>query len=245
MKQLSSDTVQRIKATILFISEMFKVLMATLLSVFVPQSCADDHPIIENLNSTSTNNTEENQDFACTMSDNFSNLSGFNIAVLAINFVTLGSFLSMYIIEYVRENWCIKYLDMDNNKANTNLKNEIENYPEIKKNLILLNKHYYNNIIVLLICNLANFVVSSVLIYKFYYLDYRSITVLLTNVLLIADKLVFSLNTANSSIKETLPFSAYIKVPAVYNTIDEDFVIKPKDIESNTINSMNSNPMIK
>jgi hypothetical protein len=244
MKEISSDTVQRIKATILFISEMFKVLMATLLSVFVPQKCGDDDIIINDYNSTFTNsnNTTSTE---CSMSDNFTNLSSFNIAVLVINFATLGSFLSMYIIEYVRENWCIKYLDMDNNKANTNLKTEIENYPEIKNNLIKLNKHYFNNIIVLLVSNVVNFVMSSVLIYYYYFLDYRSVTVLLTNVLLIIDKLVASLNTANNSIKETLPFSAYMKVPAVYNTIDADFVItsnnKEKDIETNT---MNSNPMI-
>jgi hypothetical protein len=54
---LSEDNKQRIKSFLLFILEFFKVLMATLLAVFVPQNCP------ESLNGE------------CTMSDNFTDLT--------------------------------------------------------------------------------------------------------------------------------------------------------------------------
>ena len=41
-----------------------------------------------------------------------------------------------------RENWCIKYLDIDLTKPNNYLDDEIEAYPKYKKQMNLLNKSY-------------------------------------------------------------------------------------------------------
>ncbi len=203
--KLTQDQTQMISTTINFIVELFKVLMATLLAIFVPQRCP------------------ENADQLCTLQDNFKDLTDFNKGVIGLNFLALATFLSHYIIEYKREYWCIKHLDVDESKPINNLEKEIENYQDIKKDMIKLNHHYYRSSMVLFITNIGNFVASAVLIYKFFYLDYRSITVLLTNLLLITDKMIKSLKISKKSIKETMPYSAYMLTPVVFNTIDPNF----------------------
>ena len=40
----------------------------------------------------------------------------------------------------IREEWCIQYLDIDPDKANENLDDEIEQYPELKEGMAKLNK---------------------------------------------------------------------------------------------------------
>ena len=204
MINLTDDQKQTINSIILLLSESFKVLMATLLSIFVPQRC------------------DNQSDKLCTMADNFTNLTNYNIAVTTINFITLGCFITLYVVEYMRENWCIEYLDIDNDKANTNLKTEIDKYPEYKEKMMLLNDRY-NNVSILVVCmNILNFISSAVLIYGYYYLDYRSVTVLLTNVILIVDKIINCFNVSKKAVQDILPISAYMTTPIIFNIIDKD-----------------------
>ena len=182
MLNFTDDQKQTINTIILLFSESFKVLMATLLAIFVPQRC--------------DNQAEK----LCTLVDNFTNLTKYNLAVLIFNFITLGCFISLYVIEYTREHWCIEFLDIDNDKPNTNLKTEIEKYPEYKDKMIQLNNKYNNIAIVVVFMNVINFILSSVLIYGYYYLDYRSITVLLTNTILIIDKIINCFNVSRKSV---------------------------------------------
>lgn len=205
MISLTDDQKQTINSIILLLSESFKVLMATLLSIFVPQRC------------------DNQSDKICTIVDNLTNLTNYNIAVTTINFITLGCFIILYVVEYMRENWCIEYLDIDNDKANTNLKTEIDKYPEYKEKMMLLNNRY-NNVSILVVCmNIINFILSAVLIYGYYYLDYKSITVLLTNVILIVDKIINCFNVSKKAVQDILPISAYMTTPVIFNIIDKDY----------------------
>jgi len=204
MLNFTDDQKQTLNTIILLVSESFKVLMATLLAIFVPQRC--------------DNQAEK----LCTLVDNFTNLTKYNLAVLIFNFITLGCFISLYFVEYTREHWCIEFLDIDNDKPNTNLKTEIEKYPEYKDKMIELNNRYNNISIVVVFMNVINFILSSVLIYGYYYLDYRSITVLLTNTILIIDKIINCFNVSKKSVQEILPISAYMTTPIIFNIIDKD-----------------------
>ena len=211
--KLTDDQSQTLKSIIILLSESFKVLMATLLSIVVPQRC-DNQP-----------------DKLCTMMDNFTNLTNYNTAVTVFNFITLGGFIGLYVVEYMRENWCIEYLDIDNNVANTNLKTEIELYPEYKERMITLNSNYNKMSIAIVTSNIINFILSAVLIYGYYYLDYRSVTVLITNFILIIDKLINCFNVSNKAVEEMLPISAYMTTPIVFNVIDNDHKHKTNNNE--------------
>ena len=215
MMSLTDDQKQIISSIILLLSESFKVLMATLLSIFVPQRC-DNQP-----------------DKLCTFTDNFTNLTNYNTAVTVFNFITLGCFIMLYVIEYIREIWCIEYLDIDYDKPNTNLKTEIEKYPEYKENIMLLNNRYNTISIVVVVINIVNFILSAILIYGYYYLDYRSLTVLITNIILIVDKIINCFSVSKKSVQDILPISAYMKSPIIFNIIDKDH--RNKEIELNSL----------
>lgn len=100
--------------------EIFKVFMACLLSVFVPQHCPE----------TGT---------TCTLKDNFNNLSIFNEFVVVFNFITLFIFLNLYRVQNKRETYMISHLDINpeisDNALEESLKNHQKNF-RIKSNFI-------------------------------------------------------------------------------------------------------------
>ena len=52
-------------------------------------------------------------------------------------------FFGCYLIELKRENWSIKYLDVDNNKPDNSLKNIIIHEKELDKQMDHLNKFHF------------------------------------------------------------------------------------------------------
>jgi hypothetical protein len=200
---LSQDTKQQIKSTFLFIYTALRTMLATLLTIFVYQLCSNSDGTVKD----------------CTFKDNFIDLTLFNLSAVIINFLTLGIFIGFYILEYYREHKCIKYLDIDCNMPTNNLKYEIISYPKIEKKLNALNVHYRNYSFVMFLVNILNIVVSSIVIYH-YYGGYKSIVGMLSETFLIVDKLYNSLNIAYKSVKEILPYSAYMKDYIIFNTID-------------------------
>lgn len=204
---LSDDTKQRLKSILALILTGFKTMVATLLSIFVHQVCEPSPDIPE--------------PHECTMTENVTDLTSYNTGVLAFNFITLGAFVGMYILEFYRENWCIKHLDIDPRVANTHLRDEIKAYPVIESQLKELNTHYARYAVVLLVLNITNAIISAILV-SYYYGGYKTVTSFLTNVILVADKLYACLYISRTSVKDTLPYSAYMKDYVIYNTIDAD-----------------------
>lgn len=214
---ISQDTKQRIKSTFLFFYTGLRTMLATLLTIFVYQLCS-------NLDGTLRD---------CSLQDNFTNLTTINLAAIIINFLTLGVFIGFYILEYYREHKCIKYLDIDESIPTNNLKNEIVSYPKIEKKLNKLNIHYRNYSLIMFVMNIINIIISSLVIYN-YYGGYKSIVGMLSETFLIVDKLYNSINIGYKSVKEILPYSAYMKDYIIFNTVDPKYKLK-KIIESENV----------
>jgi hypothetical protein len=217
--KISDDTKQRIQAILSLVLEASKILIAALLVVFVPQKCP------------------ENADGLCTFRDNFADLTNYNLFVLIFNFATLGAFLFLYRVEYRREEWYIKYLDIDPTRPNNYLKQELNQYPTIDGEMLHLNHKYLRWSRLTLVLYTMNSIFSAVLIYAYYYLDYRSITVLLTNIVLVADKLYNAISTSMRSVHEEIACSAYLKTQIIFNRVDEDYRHHDnfeRDLENNT-----------
>ena len=181
-------------------------MLATLLTIFVYQLCPNSDGILKD----------------CTFKDNFINLTMLNLVAIIINFITLGIFIGFYILEYYREHKCIKYLDIDESMPTNNLKNEIMSYPKIEKKLNILNIHYRNYSFTMFAMNIVNIIISSLIIYH-YYGGYKSIVGMLSETFLIVDKLYNSINISYKSVKEILPYSAYMKDYIIFNTIDRKY----------------------
>lgn len=201
--KLSVDSKQRITATCLMFLEFYKILMATFLILFVPQSCEYD---------------------VCTITENLSRRESLHLAALISNFVTFVFVLYFYYIEMKRENWCIKYLDIDLTKPNNYLDDEIEAYPNYKKQMNQLNKSYLKSMYASTTLLVVNFGISGVSI-GFDYVGTNTITAMLSFFLLISTKLYSAYVTGTESVKEERALSAYMKTAKTYNTIDGDFKI--------------------
>ena len=205
----SQNTKQRIKATCLFIFTGFKVIIATLLSLFVHQVCF--------------NNQE------CTLYDNVNDLSPFNLVVVSFNFITLGIFIGMYVLEFYREHWCIYWLDVDRTMPADNLKLEIEAYADIKTHLRELNVWYCRYALFLSGVATLNVVLSALLVSR-YYGGYKTVTSFFTNVFLVCDKLYACVYISHASYREMLPFSAYMQDYIVFNTVDKKHKMTPVNL---------------
>ena len=198
------DTKQRIMTAIFMILEFYKIVMGTFLIVFVPQKC--DEKI-------------------CTMTQNFFNNKLLNTVGNASNFITFSSVLTLYVLEYQRENWCIQYLDIDDEKSTNNLDTEIEAYPKYKIKMNKLNKNYLRSVYISTFLMIVNFIISGITVYQSY-AGTNSITSFVSFFMLVSMKLYSALTVGRLSLKNERANSAYLKEPKTYNTIDVDYRIE-------------------
>jgi len=142
----------------------------------------------------------------------------------------MATFFIYYIIELRREEWAIKYLDIDNNKPDNCLKEIINNEPQLNRKMDSLNIYYYNT----LILNCIVYSVNVGLTVKLLYDDYHSMSTIscfISFTLLVLMKLYNSLVVAYESIKNDKMLSAYMMEFVSYNVLDSDYVKKEPPIE--------------
>lgn len=213
------DFVQRIKVTGIFCLQIYKILTGTLLTVFVPQSC---ETLLDS-------NVTENR--ICTLTQNFENNEMYHKKTLYWNITTMVLFLGYYMIELKRENWSIKYLDIDNNKPDNSLKEIIKTEPALDKYMDRLNIYYYN----FLLATIFAYTLNVGLMVKILYTDYHSsstISCFVSFVLLVLMKLYNSFVVARESVKNDKMMSAYMSEFVSYNVLDSDFVAQKKLLNS-------------
>ena len=115
----------------------------------------------------------------------------------------------------------LKYLDIDEEKSNTNLDDEIEMYPAFKTQMNKLNSQYIKTVYVALFLMIVNFVVSGSIVYQ-NYAGSNTLTTFVSFFMLVSMKLYSAYNVGTISVKDERANSAYMKMPKTYNTIDED-----------------------
>ena len=113
---LNVDFVQRVKVTGLFFLQFYKIVTGTMLTLFIPQNCNKQ---------------------ICSINDNLEKDERYHRIALSWNTLTMMSFFVLYIFELKRENWSIKYLDIDNDKPDNALKEII--VKEKKLDMIVAN----------------------------------------------------------------------------------------------------------
>jgi hypothetical protein len=252
----SQDTQQNITVITSFASDAFKVVMASLLCVFVPQACTIEEsnrdifkktfggemPIeLNDMNGTKLTT------YICTFNENFTNLIDYNSFVLAFNFFTLGYFIYLYTVELRREKWMIDHLDYDKEKTDDNIITLKDSYPEIMERLQSHNMKYMQTYKYLHVIYVMNFLFSAVLVLYYYYFDYRTATTLITNTILCSNKIRIGRQLAIQSAKQEYAFSFYNNKNISFNVIDarlkknEDLEIEETDIDNAYITSKNAN----
>lgn len=93
------DFQQKLGTSISVVAELYKVLVSSLLILFVPQRCGDH---------------------VCSFNENLIAGDSVYTGGLVINFVTLATFCMMYYAEVKRENRLITYLEVNKSKPSDN-----------------------------------------------------------------------------------------------------------------------------
>ena len=208
------DIVQRIKVFGIFTLQFYKVLTGTMLTLFIPQACPDvsDSSSIFSMR-------------ICTISENFENNELYHRLTLYWNSISFLCFIYVYILELKRENWAIKYLDINNDKPDNCLKEIIITEPKLDKQMDKLNKLYYYGLSITSIVYLINMILMINVLYQ----DYHSASTLscfFSFTLLVLMKLYNSLCVAYYSVKDDKMMSAFMSEFVSFNVLDSDYLIK-------------------
>lgn len=190
---------QKNSAILVFIVELYSVIISSFLILFVPQKC-DDH--------------------VCSYSENMTGDSYLYSAGLIFNVITMLSFIIMYFFEIKRENRLITYLEVNKSVAsdNASVQKLLEGLPEEKRNSIwTLDKCYQRAGYITIGCFVTNSVLSGVIIYQ-YYLDNQTTTTFVTNIVVMINKLTDVYTTVNT--EKNIFYSAYLKGKVQFNDVD-------------------------
>lgn len=218
------DFVQRVKVAGLFVLQFYKIVTGTMLTLFIPQNC--DGQI-------------------CSFNDNLENDNRYHKLTLCWNTLTMMSFFVLYIFELKRENWSIRYLDIDNDKPDNALKSVIVLEKALDKHMDLLNLYYYRIVKFTIFMNMINIG----LVLKILNTDYHSqstISCFISFTLLILMKLYNSFSVAYQSVKNDKMMSAYMSEFVSYNVLDSDYLAsKPKCVKMKIVDTDESNDEIQ
>lgn len=208
--KISVDHKLRIKATLMFALEFYKVVMGTLLTMVVPHTC---DPVSKDV---------------CTVTQVLHELRGlqhcwWRRVAFALNIVSMLTVFVMYALELYREHWIIEHLDIDPEKSNTNLDCEIEDYPDMKRDMHRLNVMYWRASTSVCVAVALNFVLSFTYLFQ-YYAGTTTLTAAVSYFILVSLKLYTTQQTASVSLQQERAYSAYMTVQKTFNTIDSDYV---------------------
>lgn len=202
----SKDTQEILVAYLSTAIECYKVFIACLFSIFVPQYCPE------------TGQT-------CTLKENFSNLTRFNEFVIVFNFFNLGLFIYLYYLQNTRETYFITHLEANKNIADNGLKTSLKEKTHIMERVVKHNNSFYKTVKATMAVFYINVVFSSVLIFYYFYDGFRSVTVLVTNVLLVSQKLyqTLSISSTSCNLETPMALSTTLLEPVSYNDIDKKY----------------------
>lgn len=194
------DFKQKLSVNISFIMELYRVVMASFLLMFVPQKCGEE---------------------LCGMYETLF-ISDVNSVGFGVNIATFASFLAMYFYEIRRENKMITYLHVNaevpcDNDAVDEALNRLDSSK--KQDILRLDKNYQRTTYLAMVCFGANAVLSGIII-KGSYLDSKTATAFITNILFMTLKLADAYGIANT--EENIFYSAYLKSKLQYNDVDPD-----------------------
>lgn len=177
-------------------------MTGTLLALFVPQKCGDH---------------------ICTIQENVDDSDRFHEMVLTWNILTSVLFIGYYLLELRREEWSIKYLDIDNDKPDNSLKEVIIKYKDLDEKMDRINKYYYNIVRVTIFFYVINNLLSIRLLKDKYYSS-TTLSCFFSFSLLVGMKLFNSFTVAKNSVLYDKMTSAYMTEFVSYNVIDIDYL---------------------
>ena len=201
---ITDDTKQRIKVIGIFLLQIYKITTGTMMSLFIPQSCGDR---------------------MCSLTENYKNSELYHKTIFYWNTFSMFLFLLCYSVELSREEWCVKYLDIDNNFPDNSLKEIIVKEKDLDKKMDKLNKYYYDILIGTSITYFINMLLTIKMINDNYHSN-STISCFMSFSLLVLMKIYNSWTVAYQSVKNDKMMSAYMCEFVSFNVLDTDYVLE-------------------
>jgi hypothetical protein len=214
--KIDQDFGQRIKVMGIFTLQFYKVLMGTMLSLFVPQACYEE---------IGDGSEERGNLQICTLTQNYENSDIYHQITLSWNTLSFVCFVFCYVLELRRENWAIKFLDIDNDKPDNSLKQIIILEPKLDKQMDKLNKIYFYGLSITAIIYFINVCLMINILLQDYH-SMSTISCFISFVLLVQMKLYNSLSIAYQSVKSDKMMSAFMSEFVSYNVLDSDYIVE-------------------
>jgi len=197
----NQDTQQSLSMMLTCTFEFYRVIMSTLLLLFVPQSCGGT---------------------TCSVSEKMAPTETYEVFVLVSNFITLGLFVIMYMIETRRE-WClINYLDINRFKPrdNESVKEALKDLsPRRQLRIRDFDEKYKYAGYTCMVAFSLNSIFSGIVVF-IDFLDSKTLTVYLTNTLFMTTKLYDVYTIVDT--KQYVFLSSYLSRKIQYNDVDPD-----------------------
>ena len=198
------DAKQKMNVMFTLLLEVYRVLMGAMLIVFIPQDCDGE---------------------ICSLSENVNrDDGGVTKSAFALNLFTLLSFLILYKIEVSRENKMIDYLHVNGEKPRDNdaVKEALELLNPVKKEEIWkLDDHYQKAGYFCMFAFGTNSIISTYVIGT-NYLNDKTLTALLTNLLFMGFKIYDVFAVVNT--EKNVFLSSYLTKKIQFNDIDPDHI---------------------
>jgi hypothetical protein len=195
----SQDFLQRVYLIMGVSIELYRVLVSSLLIIFIPQNCSGN---------------------LCTMKENLESKDYTYNVGLTFNFISLGAFIILYICEISRENKLIKYLEVNprNPRDNESLEIIFDKIPaNYREKLYRIDYYYKKFSYSCVIIFIVNVIISGIVIYK-YSLGNQTTTNFITNILFMVTKVYDTYYVANT--EKSIFYSAYMRDHVQFNDID-------------------------
>jgi hypothetical protein len=203
------DFIQKTNVYVSFIFELYRVVMGSFLMLFVPRKCGDG---------------------VCGMLDNIGTGVAINDTAFGMNIATFCLFLCMYFAEISRENKMITYLHVNNElPSDDDAVGEalLKISADDKQSILNWDRRYLRTGQVAMVGFIVNAVLSCVVISN-NYLDNKTLTALVTNILFMGLKINETYSITNTS--ENVFYSAYLNERVQFNDADPDKMIKVEEI---------------
>ena len=205
------DCKERIKIALTFLLQSYKVLMGSMVLLFVPRDCGDH---------------------VCSITDNMYNNDTNNVAGLSFNFITVLAFAAIYAAELRRENWCVHNFDIDHNVSDNHLAIILKDKPDLLSQLHFHNRVYKNVTVGGLFIFLINFIISNTILYNDSVFWTVGLAPYSSYMILVLMKLYNCYYIAGHSIANDKALSSYMTEFSSFNVIDVD-MLEDGDVAGN------------
>jgi hypothetical protein len=150
-------------------------------------------------------------------------LEWYFIIVLLLNMMTWIMFNGLYIFEIYREIWLIRHFDYSKRYNSMHLTRYKLEYPDIFSNLSKLNWIYYLSYVIMKWISLLNTIITIIIIIKWNYKDYTTLTTLFINCWICYKKIHSGITISRDSLKNDIGYAYFNTQNISFNRIDPRF----------------------